>query len=217
MGGGAELRPMKTVYLFERGILGWATIWGCWRRNWPNLAIAWIHKNTDCRAQTLLYFTTPFFAGLTRYWRARQFGKLLREYKGWRIVIVAHSEGTATVLESLKLNHWPQIDHLHLICGACDANFARNGLNLAILSGNIRAVTTYVAKKDFAMRLENTLLGRWFFGIRLADTPLGLSGPADVSESVRVGGSLQEVEWSTYGHSDCWTPRHFEKTMERLV
>lgn len=210
-----------TVFLFERGINGWASIFGDWK-NWPNQAIVSIHQTgadngLDWRAQTLTYFTGPVFAGLTRHKRAKNLSKLIRAYsvKNWNIVIVAHSEGTATVLQALKDAGWPKVQALHLLCGACDANFNRNGLNGAILQGKIDSVHVYVADKDKAMRLEDTILGHWFFGIRTKDLPLGLSGPRSMTLVSQKATTVHH--WKNYGHSDCWLQDNFKGTMTELI
>lgn len=205
---------MRTVFLFERGILGWGAIVGQWS-DWPNQAVMATNKRFGHdRAQALLYFTLPFTAGITRPWRSKWFGQMLAGYRGWRIVIAAHSEGTATVLDSLRRDKWPYVDRLHLICGACDSDFQRNGLNFALQTQKIGKVITYRAGKDQAMKLENLRLGRSMFDIH--SNPLGYKGPENVADGVRVGGHLEEVEWDTFGHSTCWEDVHFQETMKEI-
>jgi hypothetical protein len=205
---------MKTVILFERGIDGLASIFGEWR-NWPNQAIAHVHNNSDFRAQTLTYFTGPFFAGFTRAFRADNYRKLIRSYCGWNIKIVAHSEGTATVLQAIKGMGLPVISELHLLNGACDSNFETNGLNDALYMRRVGKVFCYRAGKDMAMKIENTLLGKFFFQMKESDKPLGLVGPQKVRSSVSE--FWAEVIWPEYGHSTCWDRNHFKKTMAYFV
>ena len=205
----------RTVFLFERGINGWQSIFGTWK-NWPNEAIVFIHLNTEFRAQTLEYFTGAILAGLTRRGRAKQFAKMIRAYscEDWTINIVAHSEGTATVIEAMKLAGWPKINNVHLLCGACDSNFERCGLNHALYNHNINQVFAYIAGKDWAMKLENTLLGKELFDIPESDKSLGLVGPQNVRTSVesrvhKISGS----PWNDYGHSDCFLEKNFASTL----
>lgn len=212
------------IFLFERGINGWKSIFGGWK-NWPNQAICWIHKNTQhSRAQTLLYFTSPLFAGLTRRYRAKSFAKLIRAYSvhDWEIHLIAHSEGTATILKALMLAGWPDIKTVHLLNGACDANFERNGLNFALMTGKIEHVFVYASEKDWAMRIEDTLLGKWLFRIRTKDKPLGLIKNVEngfyCARTVALSqrDKVKEIFWNG-GHSVCWENRNFERTMNHFV
>ena len=206
-----------TIFLFERGINGWASIIGAWN-NWPNQAIVWTHTKTSAKAQTLSYFTGPFTAGLTRHRRAQAFSKLMRAYtvQNWNVHLVCHSEGTATGLEAMRLAGWPKIETVHLICGACDSNFERNGLNYALRTGKIGKVFCYRADDDGAMKLEDTVLGLAMFGISWNDLPLGLSGPVNVGAGL-MGVKVLEHHWPDYGHSTCFEPSHFIDTMELVM
>lgn len=208
--------PARTIYLFERGILGWQSLFGDWK-NWPNQACAWINQNTPHKSQTLTYFIGPILAGLTRRWRARNFAKLIQQYRGsdWKKIIIAHSEGTATVLLALKLAGWPAIEELHLVCGAADADFNANGLNMALASGKIGRVHVYVAGQDAAMRLEDTYAGSLCFGLQTGGQPLGLKGPENASPTAWARTRVHH--WHAYGHSTCWRPRKFNETMEQLT
>jgi len=206
---------VKTIVIFERGILGWQSIIGDWL-NWPNQAIAWIHKNTPHKAQTLTYFTGFIFPALTRRRRARNFAKLLETYnaEGWRIVLVAHSEGTATGLLAMELAGYPVIDELHLICGACNSDCGANGINYAVHFNRVKKLCIYVAGRDRAMRLEDTCVGSACFGLQCGGTPMGLKGPDNRTGYTSERMSI--VHWPEYGHSDCWLPKNFDKTM-RLI
>ena len=204
----------KTIFLIERGILGYGSIWGAWK-NWPNQSIVWLHQNTPFKAQTLLYFT-GIIGRLFRKYRARQFAKLIAAYKGWKIHIISHSEGTATVLAALRYLDWPDVETLHLLNGAADANFERNGLNWALKRNRIGKVFVYIADRDNAMRIEDTIIGLLMFGIRWNDLPLGLSGARNVTKGFWDTRVIQK-HWETYGHSDCWLPRHFDSTMLQII
>jgi hypothetical protein len=215
----------KTIYLFERGIDGWTAIFGGWR-DWPNQAIVWIHRHQrPAAAQTLIYFTTALIARFTRKARAQSFLDLIRQYpehEGWRVVIVAHSEGTATVLDALRLGNWPRIEALHLVSGACDADFNRNGLNEALNRSCIGRVFIYVAEQDWAMKVEDTLAGKWLFGIRTKDQPLGLGGARNVASGfenqiLASSDKVVTLRKRYYGHSTWFEPHNMDETMRRFV
>jgi hypothetical protein len=205
---------MNTAYIFERGILGWESLFGEWKQ-WPNMAVAWINKSTPHKAQTLTYFCGPILSAFTRPFRSRQFAKLIKTYAGEKIIMVCHSEGAATGLRALKIAGWPRVEELHLICGACDSDFHANGLNAAILAGRIGKVFVYVAGRDAAMRLENTYFGSLCFGLQTAGQPLGLAGPTNVSPI--VAGNVEVKQWKNYGHSTCWTRYNFDSTMREII
>lgn len=104
---------------------------------------------------------------------------------------------------------WPKIESVHMVCGACDADFSSNGLNSALLSGKIVKVYVYNACNDMAMKWENFLFGKLLFGIKTA--PLGLIGPQRVG--CLPNEKLQVIWWPRFGHSTCWDSDHFESTM----
>ncbi len=205
---------MNTVYIFERGILGWESLFGQWKQ-WPNQAVAWINRNTPHKAQTLTYFCGPILAAATRGFRARQFAKLIKAYAGDRIIMACHSEGTATGLRALDIAGWPRIEELHLICGAADSDFDANGLNDAIARNRIGKVIVYVAGRDDAMKLEDTYVGSLCFGLQTAGQPLGLKGPTNMRPD--VARSVTVKAWKNYGHSTCWTRAYFDWTMGEIV
>lgn len=224
-----ETKSSPTIYLFERGINGWQGVFGDWN-NWPNAAIAWLHHyrqadGTDpgYRGQTLLYFVTALFAGLTRTRRARQLAMLLKQYNegadgtSWRIVIVAHSEGTATTLKALQLADYPYIAELHLLCGAVSGNCRANGINTMLHRGAVGKIFCYLAGQDSAMRIESTLLGKLCFLIGLKDEPLGLRGPQDCAAGTDTVKTIWSGRWINFEHSSCFLPHNFADTMREIV
>lgn len=201
--------PSKPViYLYEHGINSVPSSW----RDWVNRAIAYTHLKTDFRAQSLFYFTTALTVFVRERSRSRAFADLLLKYAkaGWEIHLVGHSNGTRVLLEGLRLANWPAIKNVHLVCGACDCNFERLGLNNALYTGKIEKAFVYRGAKDWAMKIENTMPGKFIFNI--PDRPLGLSGPTNVRQSLKE--VVVETVWPDYGHSDCWLPANFEKTMQ---
>jgi len=201
----------RVVFLFEHGINALPSDW----RDWTNRAIFHVHDQTPYHAQSLEYFAGPIVAHFRHRHLADGFAKLVCRYagNGWKIVVVAHSNGARIVVEGLRRARWPRVEELHLVCGAVDANFERNGLNAALYDRKIGSAHVYVAGLDRAMQIEDTLLGRQLFGIR--SEPLGLFGPLHVRPS--LAGRVHVVRrspWDEYGHSDCWRARNFERTMD---
>src|ERR1017187_5840381 len=123
----------KTVFLFEHGVSNLPSRW----REWCNLAIAHVHqkkwKSYHC-AQTLFYITTPLTVWIKDKKRFSAFSKMLLGYvnKNFRIICAGHSNGARIILEGLKKAKWPRVEEIHLLCGACNADFDENGLNQAL-------------------------------------------------------------------------------------
>lgn len=204
----------------EHGISNVASSW----RTWPNRGIAWAHNHTGFRAQGLFYFTGPLTVWWRRRLRARAFASLVKSYKDeqWRVHAVGHSNGTAVILDGLRRAGWPRTETLHLVCGACDSDFERNGLNWALANGRVGRVFVYVAGRDRAMWWESLLLGRLLFGIRRRSRPLGLSGPTNVrpsfvNQQLSSANRVVRVDWNKFGHSTCWRAGNFERTMELVM
>lgn len=206
---------MREVFLLENGIDSAPSDW----RTWPNRAMPWLFENTDFFAQSMMYFTTP----LTVFWREmhreKTFSDLVNRYKksNWKIHVAGHSNGTCVILGGLKLADWPRIETLHLICGACDSSFERNGLNQALRNGRIGKVFVYVAGRDGAMEIEN-ILGKALFRIPFKGKPLGLNGPSDV-DPMNLGRirTIKTAPWDLYGHGSCWQNWNFDRTMVQIT
>lgn len=197
----------KTIYLFVNGIATWPGAF----TNWNKRAVTYTHTHTENRAEAFEYFCTPLSRPFREDQRAKHFARAVSEYagKGWNIICVGHSNGAAVILEGLKDLGWPRVEALHLVCGACEADFEKNGLNGALNCGWVGRVCVYVAGMDDALRLAHTIPGKL-----LGYGTLGLHGPLNVAHDVEQ--LVGELRWRYYGHSDCWLPHNFTKTMEHF-
>jgi pimeloyl-ACP methyl ester carboxylesterase len=203
----ASVNEARTVYLFVNGIATWPGNY----TNWNKKAVTFTHTETEHRAEAFEYFCTWFTRPFREDERAKHFARSLREYaaKGWNIVCVGHSNGAAVILEGLRAARWPRVEAVHLVCGACEADFWRNGLNFALAADRIGHVCVYSAAQDWALRLAHSLPARL-----LGYGTLGLHGARNVRDTVRD--RVGELWWKDYGHSTCWLPAHFENTMKRF-
>ena len=202
----------ETCFFFVRGIAGHASDF----MEWQWRAADWCNQNTPHKARTISYSTEFWSVWIRRKWRARRLARVLRGYSvlDWRLVLVGHSEGTVLILDALRAAGWPRVEALHLVCGACDADFERNGINWALRSGAIGKVHVYIGGNDQAMWWENLVLGRLLFGISDRSYPLGLHGPKNVSVQYKDKVVVhRESPWDEYGHSTCWDKANFDKTM----
>jgi hypothetical protein len=205
---------MRKIFLLEAGINNIPDSW----RDWPNRAIPWFHENTDWFAQSVFYACSALDVFVHEKRRTQSFADLVTQYaqSNWQIDCAGHSNGTRVIVGGLQLAKWPQIQTLHLICGACGADFERNGLNGALKDRRIKKVFCYVAGQDWAMRVEN-LAGKGLFNIGWKDQPLGLHGPKNVADSVldRVQTILTRP-WDQFEHSGCWLPCNFDRTLRQV-
>jgi pimeloyl-ACP methyl ester carboxylesterase len=198
------MNEARTIYLFVNGIATWPGNF----TNWNKHAVTWTHLRTDCRADSFEYFCTALTRPFREDQRAHHFARALRAYAkaGWKVVCVGHSNGTDVILDGLKNAGWPRVEALHLVCGACEADFDRNGLNSALSWGKVGEVFVYCARKDWALPLARTLPGKL-----LGYGTLGLTGATHVHCAMKE--RVNEVIWQDYGHSTCWLPKHFQATM----
>ncbi len=176
-------------------------------RNWNSRAVTWTHTNSEARAEKLEYWAGPIDRIFGQKKRAEKLALLLRHYGGWQVNVVGHSNGADVILDCLRDHKGlPCIERLHLVCGACEADFCRNGLNLAVIQGRVGSITVYVAGRDHALALAHSIPGRL-----LGYGTLGLSGALNATAPIR------EVRWDNYGHSTCFDGGHFDQTMNLLL
>jgi pimeloyl-ACP methyl ester carboxylesterase len=204
---------MKQIIFFVNGIATWPGD----SKNWNKRAVTWTHLNTsDLRGQLDEYFTTALTVWVHAKDRAENFAELLQQFDGWDIIIVAHSNGCHVALDALRIAHSVKVRKLHLVAGACDGNFARNGLNWMLKKGQVGSVAVYRGGKDWAMRLCSTLGGKALFGIYLGDKPLGLGEPQNVDQFIETD-RVKEVFEPAFGHSTWWSPKYFDASMRLIL
>lgn len=197
----------RTVYLFVNGIATWPGNY----TNWNKRAVTFTHTHTEHRAEAFEYFCTPLTRPFREDQRAKHFARSLATYSAlhWNIVCVGHSNGAAVILDGLRAARFPRVQAVHLVCGACEADFWRNGINFGLRADRIGKVFVYCAAQDWALKLAHSLPAKL-----LGYGTLGLHGALNVSEGVKD--RVEEMWWSDYGHSTCWLPAHFENTMKNF-
>ncbi|HEY4414485.1 MAG TPA: hypothetical protein VGO57_02240 [Verrucomicrobiae bacterium] len=198
------MKHARTIYLFVNGIATWPGNF----TNWNKRAVTFTHTHTSARAEAFEYFCTALTRPFREDQRARHFARALRTYSklGWDIICVGHSNGCAVILEGLRQAQWPRVKAVHLVCGACESDFSKNGLNSALAQDRIGHVMVYCAEHDLALPLAHSLIGKM-----LGYGSLGMDGAIHVADPVekRVG----QLWWKHYGHSSCWLPENFHRTM----
>jgi len=207
---------MSRVFFLINGIMNFP---GC-SDNWNGKGVTAIMcppQSTD-KAEKIEYFCGPIDRVFGQKERADKLFKTMLFYRdpSYSRIVVGHSNGADVILTMMRdYRDWPDIDHLHLVCGATNANFDKNGLNRWLAEGRVKRVTVYVAGKDLALRAAHSLLGKLLgYGV------LGLAGPTNVHNEFLNDGRVTTVwedPWTDYGHSGCWEGRHFESTMKSFI
>lgn len=202
----------KTLWAIFRGIAGNPDDFDEWEFNLRDKII----RTTGIPAIVFSYKTNFLTVWKNRRLRAERAARVLKGFSDtdYRINIAAHSEGTVVATDSLRLLGWPRVENLHLVCGACDSDFERIGINRALKMESLGEVHCWIAGKDTAMKFERLVLGKLLFGIPERSEPLGLHGPRNVNQEFKANvcehwGS----PWDEYGHSDCWLPQNLNRTM----
>lgn len=177
------------------------------QRDWNYRACVWTQTRTDYKAMPVEYFCGPIGRAFGQKERARKVSDLLQAYTGHDVTLVGHSNGADVILTALDMAlTYPHVAAIHLVSGATDADFDRNGLNEALEDGRVERVAVYCGGKDWALRLASGLVGRALgYGV------LGLHGPRNVSAAAAA--KLTVVTEPAFGHSTWWEPQRFDRTM----
>ena len=199
---------MKKAFLFVNGILnrpGSAD-------GWTDRAVTWVHNHTDAYGEKFEYCAGALTRRILQARRARAYAALANAYAGMdSINLVGHSNGGDIILRALP-DITVSLDTLHFISAAAGSDFKKNGLNAALVSGQVKRVVVWMAGRDAALpqaRLSQRLLG--WLGLGYED--LGLTGPLHVATPERVF----VIQENAFGHSTWFDAPHFALTMRRLT
>lgn len=199
----------KTIFIFVNGINTVPSK----DSNWNAKAVTYINTKTPHKAEKLEYFCSFITRAFHNKKRARKLYRMLSFYKGYKINIVGHSNGVDLILDCLNFyNDWPDIANLHLVCGAGQRDFNKNGLNELLKDGRIGKTKIYVAGRDFMLKLANT-----WFGKVLGYGNIG-QGAQNIDNSIKNKvKTISDSPWDNYAHSECWNDENFEETMELFI
>jgi len=199
------------VYICTNGILTWPGD----AADWNGRAVTWImtrYEGATGLAEKVEYFCGPIGRAFGQHARARKLAAVTRQYltAGCEVVQVAHSNGCDVVLEALRLMRWPRMEALHLFSAACEADFTRNGLNMAATMGRVGKICVYIGGDDKWLRLAHTLPGKI-----LGYGTLGLHGPRRMGTCAK--NITQEFYERFYGHSTWWREMNFTRWMKAVT
>lgn len=193
------------IFIFVNGILNCPGS----HDGWTDKAVTWINTRTKDRAEKFEYFCGPISRRLRIGYHANELAHLIAQYSGRRLILVGHSNGCELLCRALRVCG-VKVESLHLISGACDADFTKNGLNDLIELGMLKRVTCYVGGRDLPMRLARwtgIVLG-WF---GLGYGTLGYRGPVNMMRG--VSHFTRIVTREEFGHSTWFEPNNFHTLM----
>lgn len=198
----------RKVYFLINGILTLPGNVNAWTDN----AEAWIEGNTPYKATRMEYACGVLTRRFRQNDRVNDLELVCKKYEKERLVLVAHSNGCDMVLR-LLMKRSLIFDHIHLIAGACESDFKKNGLNDALQLDQVKKLSIYWSPNDSALkkaRLSSILLS-W---IGLGYGYLGLTGAKNLNQSQSHKVNSIEKAWD---HSDWFKPENFENTMKLVV
>lgn len=140
----------KTIIIVVRGILSG----GNDGASFPGRACSWVNLNTHFKSYSFEYWAYA----LTHRWhqqrRAERLADGIRQYwaAGWRIVVIAHSNGGSIFMGALRLLCGGEhIEAVHMLAPACPADFESNGFNEALGDGRVGRIHVKTGGQDWAL------------------------------------------------------------------
>jgi pimeloyl-ACP methyl ester carboxylesterase len=201
--------PARTrFYLFINGILTLSD----GRNAWPDRAVTWTESQFAQLAEKYEYFSGALTRRIFQAARVRECAQLLRQYAGHDLIVVGHSNGADIVCRLLQTTPI-EIAEVHLLAPAADADFERNGLNEALLTGRLGRVHLYGSHNDRALQLAQVSECLGFLGLGYG--ALGRTGPKNVDD--RIADRVQQVWRDDFDHSTWFSPAQFAATMNLIL
>lgn len=174
-----------------------------------------VNLRGDWRADGIYYATSALTVGANEPERVQTCANKLKAYSPVETHVMGHSNGTRVILDGWLAAGRPPLATVHLLCGACDADFDANGINAGLLEGLIGDVFVYVASEDEAMRIEDTFVGKPIFDLPENHQPLGLAGAKNINPA--VASRVHRIDWIGFGHSTCWNEQNFMATVFQVL
>ena len=185
---------------------------------WLDQAEDYIERNfPNSRARQYEYFSPAIFRRIGQQKRAREVASISAKYldDGYDVALVGHSNGSDIICRALSLlNPCAGISEVHLIAGACEEDFRRNGLNVALASERVRRVFVYSSHSDTALS-KYASKSRWFRFLGLGYGLLGLVGPKHALSE--FGERITNYREDHLGHCDWLGGEDFVQTMRRVT
>lgn len=214
---GAPATP-RDVFVFINGILtrpGNAFAW-------TDLAERWFTTRAPAgvRAVKFEYFSPALLRRLRLQQHACDLARVIGDLQTWpergpapqiRLHLVGHSNGCELIARAVQLSS-ARLHTIHLLAGAVERDFARNGLGDRLQRGQIGACFCYCSGADAVLKYL-ARPSQIFSRLGLGYGDLGARGPAGVRPGMRV-----ETHWEAgYSHSDWFAEDRFDKTMKWIL
>lgn len=183
-------------------------------RAWTDRAVTWFHAEASVvvQAEKFEYYASALTRRLWQQRHARELAALIDAYRGRRIHLVGHSNGCDIIVRALALST-TRIATVHLIAAACDEDFDRNGLNVALDCEQVAEVHAYTSPDDGVLRYAAAPSRALFGWLGLGYGLLGLVGPRNVRRPERA------PQWDRpgYGHSTWFADENFAATLNTVL
>ncbi|HEY8965245.1 MAG TPA: hypothetical protein VIM58_02305 [Candidatus Methylacidiphilales bacterium] len=198
-------------YLFVNGILTSTED----RHSWTDRAVTWTESHYGCLADRYEYFSDVLTRRLFQAGRVRDCAARLAQYRSVDRIVVGHSNGADIACRLLQQDGEPglQLAALHLIAAAAEADFEKNGLNHALLTGRLGHIHLYGSRNDGALRLAQATQVLGFLGLGYGS--LGRTGPRNVDP--RIADRVTVTWRDDFGHSTWFAPGEFARTITAVV
>ena len=199
----------QTIIVFVNGILvipGQVV-------GWTERACEWVNSKTEFKADRYEYFADALFHAIKEPKRVEDLFSVMDKYITMQPVLVGHSNGCDIICKLLK-NNDVAVKSIHLIAGACERDFDKNGLNDAVKLGKVDSINIYGSNFDKALiKAKST---GWFMRLfGAAYGTLGLEGPVNMSQG---SAAITKTIWKDgYDHSTWFWPENFDTTMRGIT
>lgn len=198
----------KTIFLLVNGI--------CTNpedvQAWTDRAEEWINNNTKHKSTKMEYRAGALTRRFYQNARVDNLQKICKAYPEHKIILVGHSNG-CDIIQRLIQRGKTKVHELHLIAGASERDFEKNGYNKALKEKQLEKIVVYWSPIDEA--LKKAKLSTQLFGwLGLGYGYLGLTGPDRVECEVKSKVIVYKEHMS---HSQWFSKRNFEKTMRTVT
>lgn len=152
---------------------------------WTDRAVTLAHTKLGMHGEKWEHWSGIFTRHFFQERRARGVAALADRYlaAGWEVYLRGHSNGCDVICRSLAYVRHGAISGVQLIAAAAEADFRRNGLNDALLSGRLSRVVLCCSADDralWAARITYPVLNLVGNGYG----SLGFTGPLAVDDSI---------------------------------
>lgn len=196
-------------YLFIRGIRGKPNEVGDFAGN----AETYVDNNfPNYKANTIPYSAGALTRRITQESNVSKVRTILFGVSDCGVYLCGHSNG-CDLIERYIRTSTKRIEALHLIAGASEEDFRKNGFNNALSSNKVGKIYVYWSRNDKALQFASKT--RPFLSwMGLGYGSLGLVGPRYVSPAVKE--RVISEEWDC-DHNEYFNAKNFPKIMQDVT